>query len=173
MVRSASANRKIEAAIAAAGFDSFPAYVEAERVPVAEVASVGGYVREYQVDVDPDAMRAHRVTLDQVVRAVEFVFLFSVIAGLLVLLAAVSATHDERRYDAAVMRTLGAVASQLRAVQVAEFGPFAPKRMDTCPAAKLMIAAGIKNGEILRGPPLSNARCSRSIVANPPIPEAR
>ena len=37
---------------------------------VAEVASVGGYVREYQVDVDPDAMRAHRVTLDQVVRAV-------------------------------------------------------------------------------------------------------
>ena len=37
---------------------------------VAEVASVGGYVREYQVDVDPDAMRAHRVTLDQVFRAV-------------------------------------------------------------------------------------------------------
>jgi putative ABC transport system permease protein len=59
--------------------------------------------------------------IDQVVRAVEFVFLFSVIAGLLVLLAAVSATHDERRYDAAVMRTLGAVSSQLRAVQVAEF----------------------------------------------------
>lgn len=38
---------------------------------VAEVASIGGYVREYQVDVDPDAMRAHRVTLDEVVRAVK------------------------------------------------------------------------------------------------------
>jgi Cu(I)/Ag(I) efflux system membrane protein CusA/SilA len=37
---------------------------------VAEVASVGGYVREYQVDVDPDAMRAHRITLDQVYAAV-------------------------------------------------------------------------------------------------------
>jgi Cu(I)/Ag(I) efflux system membrane protein CusA/SilA len=37
---------------------------------VAEVASVGGYVREYQVDVDPDAMRAHRVTIDDVYRAV-------------------------------------------------------------------------------------------------------
>ncbi len=37
---------------------------------VAEVASVGGYVREYQIDVDPDAMRAHRVTLDDVSRAV-------------------------------------------------------------------------------------------------------
>ncbi len=33
---------------------------------VAEVASVGGHVREYQVDVDPDAMRAYGVTLDQV-----------------------------------------------------------------------------------------------------------
>ena len=37
---------------------------------VAEVASVGGFVREYQVDVDPDAMRAHRVTLDQIFNAV-------------------------------------------------------------------------------------------------------
>ncbi len=37
---------------------------------VAEVSSIGGYQREYQVDVDPDAMRAHRVTLAQVVAAV-------------------------------------------------------------------------------------------------------
>ncbi|MEO0649421.1 MAG: efflux RND transporter permease subunit, partial [Planctomycetota bacterium] len=37
---------------------------------VAEVASVGGYVREYQVDVDPDAMRAHGVTLTEVFDAV-------------------------------------------------------------------------------------------------------
>jgi Cu(I)/Ag(I) efflux system membrane protein CusA/SilA len=37
---------------------------------VAEVASVGGFVREYQVDVDPDAMRAYGVSLDQVYDAV-------------------------------------------------------------------------------------------------------
>ena len=37
---------------------------------VSEVASVGGFVREYQVDVDPDAMRAHGVTLQQVFNAV-------------------------------------------------------------------------------------------------------
>ena len=37
---------------------------------VSEVASVGGYLREYQVDVDPDAMRAHGVTLKDVFRAV-------------------------------------------------------------------------------------------------------
>jgi len=37
---------------------------------VAEVASVGGYVRQYQVDVDPDKLRAQNVTLMQVVDAV-------------------------------------------------------------------------------------------------------
>ena len=37
---------------------------------VAEVGSIGGYVKEYQVDVDPDAMRAYGVTLDQVYHAV-------------------------------------------------------------------------------------------------------
>jgi Cu(I)/Ag(I) efflux system membrane protein CusA/SilA len=37
---------------------------------VSEVASVGGFVREYQIDVDPDAMRAHGVTLAQIFNAV-------------------------------------------------------------------------------------------------------
>ncbi len=38
---------------------------------VSEVASVGGFVQEYQVEIDPDAMRAHGVTLQQVVGAVK------------------------------------------------------------------------------------------------------
>jgi len=37
---------------------------------VSEVASVGGFVKEYQVDVDPDAMRSARVTLDEVFAAI-------------------------------------------------------------------------------------------------------
>ncbi len=37
---------------------------------VSEVASVGGFVREYQVDVDPEAMRAHGISLAQVAGAV-------------------------------------------------------------------------------------------------------
>jgi len=37
---------------------------------VAEVASVGGYVREYQVDVDPDAMRAYGIEISDVYQAV-------------------------------------------------------------------------------------------------------
>lgn len=38
---------------------------------VAEVASVGGYVKEYQVDVDPVALKAHGVTLMDVMQAVK------------------------------------------------------------------------------------------------------
>jgi copper/silver efflux system protein len=37
---------------------------------VAEVASIGGHVREYQVDVDPEAMRAHGVMLHEIASAV-------------------------------------------------------------------------------------------------------
>jgi len=37
---------------------------------ISEVASVGGFVQEYQIDVDPDAMRAHNVSLGEVISAV-------------------------------------------------------------------------------------------------------
>ncbi len=38
---------------------------------ISEVASVGGFVQEYQIDVDPDAMRAHGVSLHEVFTAVK------------------------------------------------------------------------------------------------------
>ncbi len=38
---------------------------------VSEVASIGGFVAEYQIDVDPDAMRAHGVSLDQIFTATQ------------------------------------------------------------------------------------------------------
>ena len=38
---------------------------------VAEVASVGGYVQQYQVDVDPDKLRAYNIPLSVVVEAVQ------------------------------------------------------------------------------------------------------
>ena len=38
---------------------------------ISEVASVGGFVREYQIDVDPDAMRAFEVGLDDIFMAVK------------------------------------------------------------------------------------------------------
>ncbi|MCF8222662.1 MAG: efflux RND transporter permease subunit [Bacteroidales bacterium] len=38
---------------------------------VAEVASIGGYIKEYQVDIDPDAMRAYGVNISQIMNAVK------------------------------------------------------------------------------------------------------
>jgi len=51
-------------------FDLMSAKDEHGNQPIAEVASVGGFVREYQIDVDPDAMRAYGVRLDEVFNAV-------------------------------------------------------------------------------------------------------
>ncbi|MBT4968111.1 MAG: efflux RND transporter permease subunit [Bacteroidetes bacterium] len=38
---------------------------------VSEVASIGGFVKEYQVDIDPNAMKAHGVTVSQIMNAVK------------------------------------------------------------------------------------------------------
>ncbi|MFT6214397.1 MAG: Cu(I)/Ag(I) efflux system membrane protein CusA/SilA [Roseivirga sp.] len=45
-------------------------YALASAEGVSEVSSVGGFVKEYQVDVDPNAMQGYGVTLDEVVKAV-------------------------------------------------------------------------------------------------------
>ncbi|MBK9187683.1 MAG: efflux RND transporter permease subunit [Phycisphaerales bacterium] len=37
---------------------------------VSEVASIGGFVKQYQIDINPDKMRAHRVTMMEIVEAV-------------------------------------------------------------------------------------------------------
>src|SRR6056300_477729 len=38
---------------------------------VSEVASIGGYVQEYQVDIDPEKMRQYQIGLNQIVKAVK------------------------------------------------------------------------------------------------------
>ena len=58
--------------------------------------------------------------LDQVVRAVEFLFGFTLAAGLVVLFAAITATREERAREFAIMRAVGAQGRLLRQVQRAE-----------------------------------------------------
>jgi putative ABC transport system permease protein len=58
--------------------------------------------------------------LGQVVSAVEFLFLFTLAAGLVVLFAAVTATREERAREYAVLRALGASNQLLARVQRAE-----------------------------------------------------
>ena len=71
------------------------------------------------VDMSATLAQVQRV-LDQVIRAVEFLFGFTLAAGLVVLFAAVTATREERAREFAIMRAVGARASLLRQVQRAE-----------------------------------------------------
>ncbi len=71
------------------------------------------------VDMASTITQVQRV-LDQVIRAVEFLFAFTLAAGLVVLFAAVTATREERAREFAIMRAVGARASLLRQVQRAE-----------------------------------------------------
>ena len=71
------------------------------------------------IDTSSTLIQVQRV-LDQVIRAIEFLFGFTLAAGLVVLFAAVTATREERAREFAIMRAVGARASLLRQVQRAE-----------------------------------------------------
>jgi putative ABC transport system permease protein len=71
------------------------------------------------VDMTSTISQVQRV-LDQVIRAVEFLFAFTLAAGLVVLFAAVTATREERTREFAIMRAVGAQSALLRQVQRAE-----------------------------------------------------
>jgi putative ABC transport system permease protein len=71
------------------------------------------------VDMSSTLAQVQRV-LDQVIAAVEFLFGFTLAAGLVVLFAAITATREERAREFAIMRAVGARASLLRQVQRAE-----------------------------------------------------
>ena len=71
------------------------------------------------VDLSITLAQIQRV-LDQIIGAVEFLFGFTLAAGLVVLFAAVTATREERAREFAIMRAVGARASLLRQVQRAE-----------------------------------------------------
>ena len=49
-----------------------------------------------------------RMIIDRASMAVQYVFLFTLLAGVMVLLAAIQATRDERRFESALLHTLGA-----------------------------------------------------------------
>ena len=51
--------------------DFFVRYALTSARGVAEVASIGGFVKEYQVDIDPNAMKAYGVNVSQIINAVK------------------------------------------------------------------------------------------------------
>jgi putative ABC transport system permease protein len=82
-------------------------------------ALVRAFPNVTNIDMSATIGQIQRV-LDQVIRAVEFLFGFTLAAGLVVLFAAVTATREERAREFAIMRAVGARGSLLRQVQRAE-----------------------------------------------------
>jgi putative ABC transport system permease protein len=68
-----------------------------------------------------DLLAQVRIVIDKAVTAVQSVFVFTLLAGLTVLLAAVQASRDERRYETAIMRALGAGRGMLMRSSLSEF----------------------------------------------------
>ena len=89
------------------------------RAPSFDNALVKAFPNITNVDMSATLAQVQRV-LDQVIRAVEFLFGFTLAAGLVVLFAAITATREERAREFAIMRAVGARASLLRQVQRAE-----------------------------------------------------
>ncbi len=97
-------------------------YISAFRAPQ-RAGFDNGLSRDFpnitNIDVSASIAQVQRV-LDQVIRAVEFLFGFTLATGLVVLFAAVSATREARAREYAVMRALGAGSTLLARVQRAE-----------------------------------------------------
>jgi putative ABC transport system permease protein len=98
---------------------SFIAAFRAPTTPGFDNALSRDFPNITSIDVSASIAEVQRV-LDQVVRAVEFLFGFTLAAGLVVLFAAVSATRESRAREFAVMRALGAGGKLLAQVQRAE-----------------------------------------------------
>ncbi|MBD8695636.1 FtsX-like permease family protein [Stenotrophomonas sp. CFBP 13718] len=99
--------------------------ISAFHLPRAKAAGLGKLVREQPnlslLDIDGLISEVRQV-MDRVAQAIQVVMGFSLLAGVLVLLAALQSTAGERRYDSAVLRTLGATRRQLRGAVLVEFG---------------------------------------------------
>ncbi|HSU42772.1 MAG TPA: FtsX-like permease family protein [Casimicrobiaceae bacterium] len=113
------------ALFAPGALDALPAtYIAAFRAPEGDVNWLSGLVQRYpnilSIDVAEILAQVQSI-VDRVARAVEFVFLFTLAGGLLVLQAAIASTQDERKFDAAIVRTLGASSAQLQGAHAAEF----------------------------------------------------
>jgi putative ABC transport system permease protein len=99
-------------------------YLASFHVPAGKSAALAALSRDYPnislVDINAILDRVRDI-VDRVGRAAGWVLGFSVAAGVLVLLAALAATADERRFEIALLRTLGAHRRQLGIAVLAEF----------------------------------------------------
>lgn len=99
-------------------------WITAFHLPPSKSSVINSLTRDYPnltvIDVG-SVIRQLQAVLDQVIAAVEFLFLFTLASGVLVLYAALAGSQDERIREAALLRALGATRSQLAQAQRIEF----------------------------------------------------
>jgi putative ABC transport system permease protein len=99
-------------------------YMTSVYLTPAQRPSLADLVRQFPTvsvfDVDA-ILKQVRDIMDRASLAVQYVFLFTLAAGVVVLLAAVQSTRDERRYESAMLRTLGASRGTVLQGVAAEF----------------------------------------------------
>lgn len=105
--------------------DRFPAsWITSIYIPVENKMQLAGIIRDYPnvtiIDVEALMSRVREI-MDRVNTAVEFVFLFTLLAGIVVLYAVIQTQQDARGYQNALLRTLGARHSQLLRGMISEF----------------------------------------------------
>ena len=104
---------------------SYPGtFITSFHLPKSQQALLTELVKKFpsMTVLDLDAILTQvRIIMEQVIRAVEFVFGFTLLTGLIVLFAAMQSTHNERTSEAALMSALGASRKQIVSGLVAEF----------------------------------------------------
>ncbi|MEJ2632826.1 MAG: FtsX-like permease family protein [Acidihalobacter sp.] len=105
--------------------DGLPAsWMTSFHLPAQRDAFLAGLVRSLPgitlFDVDT-LLGQVRTIIERAVWAVQYVFAFSLLAGIVVLFAAIDSTRGQRRREAALLRTLGASNAQLRTTVTSEF----------------------------------------------------
>ena len=107
----------------AAAQDLPATYITAVHLPAAQQSLVNRLVRQYPnltiVDVGSMVLQIQQV-IDQVITAVEFLFLFTLVSGVMVLAAALLISQHERAHEAGLLRALGATRIELSRAQWVE-----------------------------------------------------
>ena len=98
-------------------------YITAFHLPATQQSLVNQLVRHYPnltiVDVGSMVVQVQQV-IDQVIAAVEFLFLFTLASGVMVLAAAMLISQNERAHEAGLLRALGATRRELSRAQWVE-----------------------------------------------------
>ncbi|HEY6642985.1 ABC transporter permease [Povalibacter sp.] len=155
---------------------------------------LGEFTRQFPevVAIDLEAILTQvRGVMDKATLAVQYVFGFTLLAGITVLLAAIQSTRDERRYESAMLRTLGASRMTVLQGVAAEFTTLGllAGLLAACGASvagyflatqlfnlkytpdPLVWIVGLISGAVLVG--VSGTLATRSVVNHPPVATLR